>query len=98
MTNAYLVRYIVPVIIKGIQPAPRGQGQSCQVVTGPAGVEQDHGTPYGSCLTHTGPLAEMTIEDLQGEKAPIFLYILRTPSMKPQGSYIRVGGPTLASK
>lgn len=77
MTNAYLVRYVVPVIIKGIQPAPRGQGQSCQVVTGPAGIEQDHGTPYSSCLTHTGSLAEMTIEDLQGEKAPIFLYILK---------------------
>lgn len=75
-SNTHLIRYVVPIIVKGIQPAPGGQSQGCQVITGPAGIQQNHGTTHGSCLAHTGPLAQMTTEDPQGEEAPSFLYDL----------------------
>ena len=63
MSNAHLIRDIVPVVIEGVQPAPGGQGQGRQVVAGPTGIEQDHGTTHCSCLAHTGPLAQMTTGD-----------------------------------
>ena len=61
--NAHLIRDVVPVVIEGVQPAPGGQGEGRQVVAGPAGIEQDHGTTHCSCLAHTGPLAQMTTGD-----------------------------------
>lgn len=68
--NAHLVRDVVPVVIEGIKPAPGGQSQGRQVVAGPTGIEQDHGTTHRSRLAHTGPLAQMTTGDPQGGEAP----------------------------
>lgn len=70
MPSAHLIRDIVPVIIEGIQPAPGSQGQGRQVVAGPTGIEQDHGTAHRSCLAHTGPLKQMTTGDPQRGEAP----------------------------
>lgn len=82
MPNAYLVRDIVPIIIEGVQSAPGGQGQGCQVVAGPAGIEQDHGTTHRGRLTHTGPLVDN--RELLGKKGSSFFSTVKTTAQRPQ--------------
>lgn len=82
MANTHLIRNVVPVVIEGIQPAPGCQGQGCQVVAGPAGIQQDHSATHCSRLAHTGPLARMTREDPQGGEAPHFLCALMTTAQR----------------
>lgn len=78
--DPYLVRDIIPIIVKGLQPILLGQKQDGQVVAGSAGKQEDHCSSQCCCTPHCGPLVRLknknkvSLEYCQNTDIPIALY------------------------
>lgn len=78
--DPYLVRDIIPIIVKGLHPILLGQKQDGQVVAGSAGKQEDHCCSQCCCTPHCGPLVRLknknkvSLEYCQNTDIPIALY------------------------
>lgn len=74
--KTHLVRDVVPVIVEGVDVLDVGEGENNKVVTGPRGIQQNHGDANQGHLTHRRPLHKEVVLMVTWNNVRVFLTVL----------------------